>query len=819
MKNQYPYKNNFPYMNGTLCPEERAEDLLRRMKPEEKLGQIQCYSQIHTAGKNVKDVFPYGVGQVCGLIAVALPDKESAAGMIRKVQDEIMETGEHHIPAIFHIETLCGLLSAEAESFPSGIGQASTWNPELQKKVGHVIGEQSRVIGIRQALAPVLDISRDSRFGRQGESYGEDPVLTSAMGTAYVQGLQNDGNLTEGVAATAKHFLAFQAGEGGIHTARSAVPERELREVYAKPFQSAITEGKIQSIMNSYASVNGEPVAGSKKLLTDLLRGEMKFQGFTVSDYSSIKQLHTVHKTGESPEDVAQRALEAGMDAELPINENYTEDLLERIRYGKMSPDILDEAVRRILTVKFRLGLFENPYPEEEKLNQVFRSENASKIAAQAAEESIVLLKNDGILPLKTEGKKIAVIGYHAASTRALFGGYTYMAMKESSVGVKITMAGVEVEDDSPVASDTKEKSCYPGSWVSKEDRRVEGLVRKCYPGIQSILEELEKACHGSKITYSYGYPYAGDDESGFAEALEAAKAADLVVLTLGGRYGWNMASTTGEGIDAMHIGLPKCQERFLEELEKLNKRTVGIHFDGRPVSSDRADRLSALIEAWTPGEHGGKAIADILLGYHNPDGKLPVSVAREEGQIPVYYSHENGSGYNGGPSCGFEDYVDGYKTPRYYFGHGLSYTIFAVSSIVLNKTKVDPEDILTIRVSVKNTGNVAGAEVVQLYLKDIYASIVRPVMELEGFKKVYLEPGEEKNIIFQMPVEQCAFLDDTMKWKIEKGKMKLMVGVSSKDIRQETEFYILKDGYADGAQRSIYAKAYIESENGGSKK
>lgn len=807
-----------PWQDRTLPPEKRAQDLLARMSPEEKLGQIQCYSAIHTGGRPLEEIFPHGVGEVSCLTAVMCPDKGSVAEMVRGLQRRIMEAGEHHIPAVFHIETLCGVLMPEAVSFPSGIGQAAAWNPELSRQAGEIIGRQARAAGFSQALSPVLDISRDPRFGRQGESCGEDPVLASVLGTACVRGLQNTGDFGETVAATAKHFLAFQAGEGGICTARSAVPERELLEVYAKPFQAAISEGNLRSIMNSYSSVNGEPVCGSKRLLTGLLRDRMGFGGFTVSDYCSVSQMHSVHHVCADEADAGRKALEAGIDCELPTDECYTEALLEQIQSGKLDVSVLDRAVLRVLTEKFRLGLFEHPYPvDESTLKEVFCDSKSREVSRRMAAESLVLLKNNGILPMDAGKKKIALIGCHADSARALFGGYSFIAMKENTLGVRMTMAGIETEDNGG-APDVSERNEYPGSSVVREDPRTDSLVRACCPGIKSLREALETACPDAQIRYAYGYPYAGDDETGFPEALRTAEEADIVILTLGGRYGWNVSSTMGEGIDAMDIGIPKCQEEFIRKAAGLGKPVIGIHFDGRPISSNAADiYLDALLEAWTPGEYGAEAIADILVGRENPGGKLPVCAARGSGQIPVYYAHENGSGFDTGKSAAFDDYVDGSRKPLYFFGHGLSYTTFRVSAPRVDRTAVKPGDVLHIETDVENTGDLAGSEVVQLYVKDCFASVSRPVMELAGFCKVYLKPGGKKTVTFEMRVDQTAFLDETMRWKVEAGEMKLMTAVSSDHICGETAFAITEDAYIDGAKRGFWAEPHISGQICGS--
>ena len=448
------------YQDSSLSPEERASDLLARMNLDEKFGQIQCYNAIDSfLGKSVEKQNPYGVGQVCILIATMLDDVGSAAGLITRLQKQIMESGKHHIPAIFHIETLTGVMVTAATSFPCGLGQASTWDPEQQQKMAACIARQGRAMGISHALAPVFDICRDPRFGRMGETYGEDPTLAAAMGTAYVKGLQDKHRMS----ACSKHFLGFMAGQGGIHTAQAVVSPRELREVYAKPFQAAITDGKLDSVMNSYAAIDGQVPAGSKAILRDLLRSEMGFNGVTVSDYSAVEQLESIYHLAESPADAGRLALEAGMDQELPTIAAYNDELKENIRSGVVQESLLDEAVLRILTMKFRLGLFENPFPAENVQAEITPADTA--LNRKIAQESMILLKNDGVLPLAKSVKKVAVIGWHADSVRALFGGYSALAMKENTLGVKMSMAGIQADADSPAAENAVQKT-YPGSEV-----------------------------------------------------------------------------------------------------------------------------------------------------------------------------------------------------------------------------------------------------------------------------------------------------------------------------------------------------------------
>ena len=795
------------YLDTTLPPEERARDLLGRMDLEEKFAQLQCWSMMDGfMGRPVEKSFPHGVGQVSCLAVTMMENRRDVATLVRKTQKAVMEASPHHIPAILHIETLTGALITDAACFPCGLAQAASWDPPLQRKMAEVIGRQGRMLGFSEGLAPVLDLCRDARFGRQGEGYGEDPTLASVMGAAYVTGLQQDNQML----ATAKHFLGFMAGQGGIHAARTPVPARELREVYAKPFQAAISKAALGGIMNSYASIDGEPVAGSPAILRDLLRGEMEFDGITVSDYSSVGQLATVHHVCSTKEEAGRLALEAGMDQELPGSESYTDVLREALRDGTVKMTLLDKAVMRILTAKFRLGLFENPFPAEDLSDESYGVEKARKLSHQVAVESLVLLKNDGLLPLETNGKKIALIGWHGDSTRALFGGYTAMAMKESSLGVSLSMAGIQVDPDSPAATGG-DQATYLGSDVRREDPRVEPLVRKCYPGILSLYEALAKNCPNAEIRYASGYPYAGDDEREFEQAYKLAQWADVVICTLGGHYGWNLSCTTGEGLDSENIGLPPCQENFLQKLQSLHKQVIGVHFDGRPCSSDLADTVcGALLEAWAPGPEGADAIASVLIGKEEPSGRLPCTVARNAAQIPVYYNHDNGSCWTMGNEGMTDHYVDGPRTPRYAFGHGLGYTTFIYGTPVLSEMNLAPDGVLTITVPVTNAGGRPGAEIVQLYVRDPVASRTRPCQELVGFARVALEPGETKQVQFRLDLSQLAFLDRQGRWKIEAGEMQRMIGAASDDIRSEITFTITTDGYVAGPQREFWAQVKV---------
>ena len=405
--------------------------------------------------------------------------------------------------------------------------------------------------------------------------------------------------------------------------------------------------------------------------------------------------------------------------------------------------------------------------------------------------------------PLRKVVKKIALIGPHADCARKFFGGYTHLCMMESTLAVANSIAGV-----SGVVTDGRPIQTVPGTNIqSDEGEEFDAILRRQKPDCRSLLEELRARLPDAEIRYTYGYPIAGADESGFEEALAAAEAADVVILTLGGKHGTCSMASMGEGVDAGNINLPVCQDAFICEVAKLSKPLIGVHFDGRPISSDAADEcLNAILEAWSPAECGAQAVADALLGDYNPGGKLPVSVAYHAGQIPIYYNHPYGSAWHQGESIGFVNYVDLPHTPRYFFGHGLSYTSFAYSDLRLSAHEVDADGSLQIACTVENTGALPGDEVVQLYLQDEYAEMTRPVKELAGFCRVALQPGEKKCITFKVSPSFLAFLDRDMRWKIEKGAVEVQIGSSSEDIRLIGSFCIRNDAWIDGKERQYSA-------------
>lgn len=806
------------YTDVTKSPAERAQALLKEMTLDEKMAQLGC---VFPFGENYDDMeqqaseMPYGIGQVSTLEMRRIRTLDEAAAWQRKMQETVMKQSPHHIPAIFHMEGLCGAFIQESTSFPSGIARGSGWDPELEEEVARVVADQEAACGITHILAPVLDISRDSRMGRQGETYGEDPALAAALGAAYTRGIQTtqtDGRRPESVA---KHFAGFHNSQGGIHGTNSDTPPRLLEEIYGKPFQAAIAQSGLKGVMPCYNSIDGEPASVSGHLLSEILRERMGFDGLCISDYGGISNAHEVQHIGETMAETGLLAMEAGMDMEMPKAIGYSDGLKEKFRSGEADIEILDRTVLRVLGAKFRMGLFEHPFAlEGESLHQVFAGEEGKQLSLKSARESMILLKNNGALPLSDKIRKLAVIGPHADCARKFFGGYTHLCMMESVYAMASSIAGVEDSPESgqissAVLPDGEPVKYVPGTHVQSDEARFfDDILHRQKPECKSLLEELKTRIPETEILYAYGYPVAGTDASGFEEALRAVSEADAVILTLGGKHGTCSMATMGEGVDASDINLPECQDAFIRAAAAYGKPLIGVHFDGRPISSDTADQyLDAILEAWSPAETGAQAVTDVLLGIYNPGGKLPVSVAYNAGQIPIYYNHPNGSAWHQQESIGFVNYVDLPHTPRYCFGHGLSYTRFSYTDMEISKPELGAEEQLYISCTVENTGNCEGDEVVQLYLRDRFSSMTRPVKELAGFKRIHLKPEEKMQVIFTVKADQMAFLERQMRWKVEKGDIDVEIGSSSEDIRLTGEYRITEDQWINGPERSFYAE------------
>lgn len=761
------------FQNATSGVEERVEHLLADMIPAEKVAQLWGIwaialldEQRRFVPERKPELLQHGVGQISRLGANALVAPLEVARLANQIQRYVIENTRQGIPVMIHEETCAGILMRGATTFPQSIGQAATWEPELIEAMTKAIREQLRAIGGHHALAPVLDIARDARWGRMEETFGEDPFLVSAMGTAYVRGLQGD-DLKQGIAATAKHFLGYAASEGGMNWAPAHIPARELREIYATPFKAAIHEAKLATLMNAYHEMDGVPCGSSKELLVDLLRGEMGFDGLIVSDYFTIAQLVDYHHVASDRTEAARLALEVGMDLELPTPDGYGDPLLQGLENGTIDMALVDVCVRRVLTAKFAWGLFDNPYVDEGRVPEIFSKPETVELSRRVAQQSLVLLKNEGgLLPLSTGVRKIAVIGPSANSARLLQGDYHYPSHME-----KIFDPTVSPDAPTPAQDTAMDLSAHMPPSITV----LEGIRRLVSPD--------------TEVLYAQGCEILSDDTSGFAEAVAAAQQAEIAVVVVGDKSGLAPGCTTGESIDRAVLDLPGVQQQLVEAIHATGTPVVVVLTNGRPHSINWiAEHVPAVLVAWLPAEQGGAAVADALFGTVNPGGKLPVTFPQHVGQVPMFYNHKP----SGGRTHWQGDYVEMSSKPLYPFGHGLSYTQFEYADLNITPEQTAPDGIVQVSFTLANCGMRAGDEVVQLYVSDPIASVTRPVIALKGFKRVHLQPQERKTITFTLDVRHLAFYDVNMRYQVEPGTIGIGIGSSSQDIRLNGTFEIV---------------------------
>ncbi len=757
-------QESLPYRDSSLPVEERVRDLLRHMTPGEKVAQLGGVSPRaltedgQLSETKAREALAHGIGHVTRVGGAAGLGPEESARMANEIQKLLVEHTRLGIPAIVHEESCAGYMARNATCFPQAIGLASTWEPGLVEAMTEVIRTQMRAVGAHQALAPVLDVARDSRWGRTEETFGEDPYLISRTGVAYVKGLQG-ADRRQGIVATGKHFAGYGASEGGLNWAPAHIPRREFLEVYVTPFEAAIREAKLGSIMNGYHELDGIPCGASPELLDTLLRGDLGFEGVVVSDYVTIPTLRTYHCVAATKEEAAVLALGAGLDVELPELNYYGAPLREALADGRVSEELVDRALSRVLRMKFELGLFEDPFVDAAAAPVAFDTPEQRDLARRIAQKSIVLLKNDGDLPpIDRSLTKLAVIGPSADDVRLLQGDYHYDAHLE--------LAAEGEGGPSPAE---------PGS--------VEMV---------SVLEGLRgHMAPETEILSARGCDVLGDSTDGFGEAEEAARQADVAVVVVGGKSGLAEGCTSGESVDRADLGLPGVQQALVETIVATGTPTVVVLINGRPLALPWiAEHVPAVVEAWLPGEEGGNAIADVLVGDVAPGGKLPVSLPRSVGQVPVYYGHKP----SGGRSQWRGDYADLEVAPLFPFGHGLSYTHFEYANLRLSAAEVPASGAIDVSVEVTNAGPRAGEEVAQLYIHDVVASVTRPVKQLAGFQRIALDAGETRRVAFHLDASQLAFYDREMQYVVEPGEVQVLVGSSSEDIRLEGAFEITGD-------------------------
>jgi beta-glucosidase-like glycosyl hydrolase len=689
----------------------------------------------------------------------------------RRGQQRFVTRTRLGIPALFHAEALNGFLAGGHMSFPTPTGLAAAWSPELVQEMAELIRRQMRRTGMLHALSPVLDVALDPRWGRVHETYGEDPYLCTALGVAYVRGLQGT-DLASGVIATAKHFLGYALPESGSNTSPFDAGARRTRDVFAQPFEAAIQLAGLRSVMNSYADVDGIPAGCSREVLTGLLRETLGFDGFVSSDYGTTEQLVHRQEVARNAAEAARLALRAGLDVELPTPFAYGDVLAEEIRSGRVSPAELDLSVWRVLRAKFEVGLFEHPYPTE-RIDLAAAASEGTELSRELARRSIVLAANDGILPLEPGTLRVAVIGPHADAAALHFATYTYASWRQAADAQRAGAQGTMVGAEDPVLE-----------WFGAVGPMMEPerLVHERH-GARSLAEAVgEYAADVQVVRGCTLTQELGPDE--VERAVEVARTADVVVLALGGASLWfNGERTEGEASDSADIALPAPQARLAEAVAATGTPLVTVLVQGRPYAlPDAVLGASALLVSSFAGPFGAAAIAEVLFGVVNPGGKLPYSVPRHTGQVPIYHHKRAGSGHrNPLPLGGARHYLDLPGTPLFPFGHGLSYTDFVLSDLRCG----DPcgtDGETSVAATVTNVGARAGATVVQLYLGVRGHIVSRPRQQLAGFARVVLPPGASVRCSFTVAAAQLSASTESREVAVQPGPVSVFLGLDSED-------------------------------------
>jgi beta-xylosidase len=787
---------DLPWRDTSLPLAQRVTDLLGRMTLEEKIGQLYgVWAGADPKGDGVaphqhelvtsdvpwSDLIAHGLGHLTRPFGTVPVDPAMGARSLARAQADIVAASRHGIPAIAHDECLSGFMAWGATIYPTALAWGATFDPSLVEIMATQVGETMRSVGVHQGLAPVLDVARDYRWGRVEETIGEDPYLVATIGTAYVRGLES-----AGVVATLKHFVGYSASRAGRNFAPVSAGPREVADVLLPPFEMAIRDGGARSVMHAYTEIDGVPGAANNLLLTDLLRDEWGFEGTVVADYFGITFLALNHKVAADESSAAALALWAGVDVELPSVRCYGQPLVNAVESGRLSEEFVDRATRRVLTQKGQLGLLDPDWspnaPAMKRSHQVSdASDNvrgsieldapeSRAVARQLAEESVVLVANNGVLPLR-RGTRIALVGPRADDAFAMLGCYTF----PSHVGLQ-----------------------YP-KWPL-------GL------SIPTLLEATRKELPDAEVTFAAGCDVDGADVGGFAAAVTAARAADVCVVALGDRAGLFGRGTSGEGCDAETLELPGVQGQLLEAIIATGRPVVLVMVAGRPYALGAyADRLAAVVQSFFPGEEGGAALAGVLSGRVAPSGRLPVSIPRSpHGQPGTYLTAPLGlrSGVNT---------ID--PTPQWPFGHGLSYTTFRWDGVQVDGTAVtdaDRVDFTTdgaVRVSltVSNVGRRAGTDVVQLYLHDPVAQVTRPDVRLIGYARVDLEPGASRRVSFDVSADLSSFTGVAGVRIVEPGDLQLRLSTSSSESRHIVNVRLLGPERAVGLSRRMVADVTVE--------
>ncbi|MGW7405222.1 beta-xylosidase/alpha-l-arabinosidase [Streptomyces sp. NPDC054833] len=736
-----------PWRDPALPAAARVADLLSRMTLEEKTAQLYgVWVGAATDGEGVAPLqremtagsaddwallITLGLGQLTRSFGTAPVDPALGAQALARAQRRIAAAGRFGIPAVAHEECLAGFTAWGATAYPVPLAWGATFDPPLVEELGRRIGHDLRSVGVHQGLAPVLDVVRDPRWGRVEETIGEDPYLVGTIGTAYVRGLES-----AGIIATLKHFAGYASSAGARNLAPVRAGVREFADVTLPPFEMALREGGARSVMAAYNETDGVPASADPRLLTELLREDWGFTGTVVADYFGIGFLETLHRVAGSPAEAAHRALEAGIDIELPTLKCYGKPLVAAVRAGTVPESLVDRAARRVLLQKCELGLLDEDW-QPEPAGPIDLDSTANRtLARRLAEESVVLLDNpDGLLPLAPD-TRIAVVGPRAADALAMLGCYSFPSHVLTH------------HPDVPTGVD-----------------------------IPTLLDSLRAELPDAKVTFAEGCGVSDPDRSGFEEAVARASEADVCVAVLGDRAGLFGRGTSGEGCDVTDLQLPGTQSDFLDVLLGTGVPVVLVLLTGRPYALGRWDgRLAAVVQAFFPGEEGGPAVAGVLSGRVNPSGRLPVSVPRAPGGQPWTYLQ---------PPLGLAGEVSNLDpTPLYPFGHGRSYTTFAWEDFEGTAPEIGTDGSYALSLTVRNTGDREGAEVVQLYLHDPVASVTRPDVRLIGYHRLNLPPGESRRVTFHFHADLSSFTDRSGSRVVEPGTLELRLASSSAEVR-----------------------------------
>lgn len=719
------------YKNPHVPVSARVEDLLKRMTLKEKVQQLE-----NRAAGNTDEIDRIFKGESFGCTHEMSMNAQDCANMYQELQTYMLKKTRLGIPLLTAVEGIEGILQNNCTIFPHELAQGSTFNPELIKVMTTAAGEEAHAIGIHQILSPVLDIARELRWGRVEETFGEDPFLISQMGTAFVNGYQSF-NIT----CTPKHFVAHGSPSGGLNCANVSGGERDMYSLYLYPFAKVIANTNPLSVMSCYSSYDGIAVSGSSYYMTDILRGNLGFKGYVYSDWGSVERLQSFHHAVNSREEAAIKSLQAGVD--LDVDGAY-ETLERMVESGRIDLKYIDQAVRRVLTVKFQLGLFDNPYGEPSKVNKIVRSVKHVAIAKEVADESAILLKNDNkILPLDlAKYRSIAVIGPNADQT--VFGDY---------------------------------------SWTSRDSKEGTTLLQ----GLRDVM--------GSKVQlkYSQGCDWWSQDKSGIADAVKAVASSDLAIVAIGtrstflGRSPQN--STAGEGFDLSSLELPGVQEDLLKAIKATGKPFIVVFIAGKPLAMPWVqDNANAVLVQWYGGEKQGRTLADIITGTVNPSGRLNVSFPRSTGNTPSYYNHyatDRNEPFDrpGSSEQPRGHYIFDRPDPLWDFGYGLSYTSFKYAACNVADSVLSAKDTIKVDVDVRNTGNMNGKEVVQLYVHDVVSSVATPVQQLKAFRKILIKKGQTARVHLEVPVAEIGIYDEKMKYVVEPGEFQLEIGSSADQI------------------------------------